>query len=252
MLDHILSKSNQLMNGCILWNNKYNYFIKNKKTYNVDKYIYKYFNNNNELSIKNKIIKTCNNPKCIQYLHFLIVLRNDISKKSVWTRLIKSTKLSSNIYNNNNCLLWNGYQLNGYGTISIDNITYRVHKVSYWIHNNYKKISDIPHNNDETKLVIRHLCNNSLCVEPSHLLLGTDYKNNYEDKIEAGTIQRGNNHYNSKINEDLAKQIKLSKFPRKNENYLTQKERALKFNVSLNTIQYNQLIVINHGHIYQI
>ena len=53
------------------------------------------------------------------------------------------------------------------------------------------------------------MCNNPLCFNPEHLKLGTQYENDYDDKIENNTLQRGNKHYNSSISEDVAQKMQL-------------------------------------------
>jgi hypothetical protein len=48
-------------------------------------------------------------------------------------------------------------------------------------------------------LVVRHLCNNSKCVNPLHLKTGTQ-KDNIRDSIESGTRAKGESHGMSKLN----------------------------------------------------
>ena len=51
-------------------------------------------------------------------------------------------------------------------------------------------------------LVVRHKCDNSICVNPSHLELGTQ-KQNVEDRYKRGRARhlRGSDHVNSKLTE---------------------------------------------------
>jgi hypothetical protein len=52
-------------------------------------------------------------------------------------------------------------------------------------------------------LVVRHLCNNTKCINLEHLELGTPYENN-EDKELDGTMSFGESHYAAKLsNKDV-------------------------------------------------
>ena len=79
--------------------------------------------------------------------------------------------------------------------------------------------------------IVRHICRNTLCVNPHHLQLGTT-KENIEDKYRDGTMSRtyGNNKYRGYqvLNEDQVREILYSK--------LTGKELAEKYNVDRSTI----------------
>lgn len=98
-------------------------------------------------------------------------------------------------------------------------------------------VTELPEKDGDVKLFVRHLCNNKLCFEPEHLVLGTQYENDYDDKILNGTLQRGETHYNSSITQEVAQAIKLSKPIKGEPGYQTQKERAKKFNVTLQIVK---------------
>lgn len=49
--------------------------------------------------------------------------------------------------------------------------------------------------------VIRHICNNKICINPDHLVQGTQAENN-RDKILAGTQPRGITHGIHKLTEE--------------------------------------------------
>lgn len=80
----------------------------------------------------------------------------------------------------------------GYGEFVFDGHTRRAHQYSY------KRL----YGNPEPGRFICHSCNNSKCVNPNHLYLG-DAQTNADDRVLAGTMPKGSNHYNSIITEDL-------------------------------------------------
>ena len=115
----------------------------------------------------------------------------------------------------------------GYGRTSIYGKHERAHRASYALFNNIF-VEDIPIENETGgRLVISHGngCQRT-CIEPTHLLLKTQAENLYEDKIRDGTLLRGEKNPISKITEDTARLVKGSK------GEVSQKERAVKFNVS--------------------
>ena len=67
------------------------------------------------------------------------------------------------------------------------------------------------------------------CVNPHHLEIGT-VEDQAKDRERDGTILRGSRHYNAKINEQTAKEIKQSKGSG------TIKERASRFGISAGTV----------------
>lgn len=200
-----------------------------KKTYYVGKYLWNYHNPDNLIDTKHIIITTCNNKLCIKIEHLEKIPRiKEIDYKQIWQRLLKKSERQTN-----GCLYWIGSISNGYGQTSIQGKPIAVHRLSCMIKMNVKELDK---KQDNVRLFVRHLCNNKLCFEQTHLELGTQYENDYEDKIENGTLQRGEKHYNSSITEKLAKKIKLSK-PKLNPNFKTVKEVAKLFNISESTIQ---------------
>lgn len=67
----------------------------------------------------------------------------------------------------------------GYGKLCVSNRRLGAHRVSYAIHK-----GDIPDGN-----VVMHLCNNPSCVNPEHLVLGTQ-KENVRQSVESGRIKK--------------------------------------------------------------
>jgi hypothetical protein len=77
------------------------------------------------------------------------------------------------------CWVWLGAPTStGYGSVSIGNVTYRAHRVSYQIH-----IGPIPDG-----LQLDHVCRNRICVRPSHLEPVTNQENAERSPI-ACTLQ---------------------------------------------------------------
>lgn len=78
---------------------------------------------------------------------------------------------------NNECYLWVGSLNNhGYGNFWADNKVVKAHRYSFYLHNGfYPK-------------VVRHSCDNPGCVNPKHLLAGTQ-EDNMKDASEKGRIR---------------------------------------------------------------
>lgn len=75
---------------------------------------------------------------------------------------------------NSGCWIWEACLFSdGYGQFGYNYKNYRAHRFSYALYN-----GPVPSN-----LIIRHTCDNPLCVNPAHLLLGT-IQDNYEDMVK--------------------------------------------------------------------
>lgn len=103
------------------------------------------------------------------------------------------------------CLMWSGVNHQGYGVISqkINGIFKRrgAHVVIFEQQN--RKL--LPGE------VVRHACNNKGCINPKHLLAGSQ-KDNIHDSIRAGTHvfpPKGENHQAAKLN--VVKVLRLRK-----------------------------------------
>lgn len=73
-----------------------------------------------------------------------------------------------------NCWIWKGaIATNGYGAFYFDKKIKRAHRVSYEIFN-----GPIPDG-----LVVDHICNNKLCVNPKHLQVLTSRENTFKDRL---------------------------------------------------------------------
>ncbi len=120
------------------------------------------------------------------------------------------------------CKQWIGATMSGlgqYGCVSFFNISTTAHRLAYQLSMRFASV--------DKALVIRHLCGNSLCVEPSHLTAG-NASQNAADKIEHGTSAHGKN---AKISIETARAIKISKGSG------TQKQRAEQFQVNVSTLR---------------
>lgn len=89
----------------------------------------------------------------------------------------------------------------GYGVFawSVDRLA---HRVSYRLH-----VGDIPEG-----MVIRHTCDNPSCVNPAHLLVGTQ-RQNMDDAIERERFAKGDGHHSAKLTEDSVREILMSERP---------------------------------------
>jgi hypothetical protein len=100
----------------------------------------------------------------------------------------------------NGCMLWNGsVGSKGYGLIVWDGKQRYAHRVSFLLHNQRL----------DNNLLIRHLCNNPLCVNPKHLAEGT-HQDNSDDKVKANRQAKGEKVGLSKLTEQQVKDILAS------------------------------------------
>lgn len=58
--------------------------------------------------------------------------------------------------------------------------------------------------------IIRHSCDNRLCCNPDHLLIGT-YKDNSRDAADRNRMSYGERHPKAKLNDDKVRQIRASR-----------------------------------------
>jgi len=91
---------------------------------------------------------------------------------------------------NNECWECSSHALNaeGYPTIARDNKCGAMYRYIY-----RTCVSEIPKG-----LVVRHICDNRKCINPSHLILGT-HEDNVADRVKRGRSATGSNNGRSKL-----------------------------------------------------
>jgi len=100
------------------------------------------------------------------------------------------------------CWPWIGSGSLGYGTIQVGGRSGKkvlAHRISWELHK-----GQIPENKDEFHgTVVRHQCNNRLCVNPTHLKLGTQ-----SDNVQDMWINKGGPRGNARLTESQIASIK--------------------------------------------
>lgn len=92
------------------------------------------------------------------------------------------------------CWNWLGSGVEGYGTIGLGGRKggkALSHRVSWEIHN-----GKIPDSEEYHGVVVRHKCNNRLCVNPNHLTLGTQ-----ADNVKDMWVNKGGPRGNARLTE---------------------------------------------------
>lgn len=100
------------------------------------------------------------------------------------------------------CWLWNGAKDKyGYGVVRINKRNYLTHKVAWMIANNQL----IPKGQ-----VIRHTCHKRNCVNPEHLITGSQL-NNIDDRVKSNRSARGEQNGRTKLTQRDIRMIKVLK-----------------------------------------
>ena len=114
----------------------------------------------------------------------------DISKCSYFKKV--KHKFLSAINKTDYCWIYTkSKNRNGYGQFYIHGKNYETHKIAYMLLK-----GPIPHGK-----IVRHICDNPICVNPEHLILGTHYDNSID------SVKR-NRQGCQKLNEEAVKVIK--------------------------------------------
>jgi hypothetical protein len=130
----------------------------------------------------------------------------------------------SKVNKTDTCWLWTaGCSGNGYGVFTIKSKNVSAHRYSYELH--YGEILE--------GLVVRHTCDVRNCVNPNHLLTGTQ-QDNITDMIEKGRRQSsiGIKNNSAKLSEDDVIEIRIFR-----EFGFTQKQLGEMYGVIRETIK---------------
>lgn len=100
----------------------------------------------------------------------------------------------------NGCWIWGGNKMcHGYGRLDTGKQVLYAHRISYMIH----------HGDISKGLVVRHKCDNRICVNPAHLEIGT-HGDNAKDREERHLDYhiRGENKPQAKLKQIQVNQIR--------------------------------------------
>ncbi len=122
------------------------------------------------------------------------------------------------------CWIWLGAKSrSGYGTIKVKGLTLSVHRLLYSLFNEPTVLA--------RDLFVCHKCDNRLCVNPSHLFLGTAAEN-VADRNAKGRTAQGALHGNARLTQAQVEKIRCDY----NVGGYTQKQLAGLYGVSVSTI----------------
>lgn len=125
----------------------------------------------------------------------------DLSPKKVtkfWARVARGAHTE--------CWPWMGHRCaSGYGRVTLDYVDYKAHRVA-WMLTFERAIPD--------GLMVMHRCDNRMCVNPSHLALGTAKDNMLDAKLR-GRLSSvgappGMRHGHAKLTDDDVRRIRTS------------------------------------------
>mgnify|MGYP001561025647 CR=1 FL=1 len=154
--------------------------------------------------IEKCIIDQCNNPSRKLKMcnsHYQLKLSGRTHKK--FERTPNGTSIEERLKNKskynpeNACIEWISTMFNnGYGQITINRVKKSAHVASWEFHN--KKSAN--------GYFIMHKCDNKKCINPEHLMLGTNSLNQ-KDKILKNRQAKGTDFPSAKLNDDKVREI---------------------------------------------
>jgi len=160
----LLQRIEKQGNGCWIWNGSrtcgYGSLSLSNKTYYAHRLAYELWVG--PIPKGHWVLHRCRNPMCINPQHLY-------TNENLEARLLRRIEKQED-----GCWLWQGTTKKGYGRLEISGHLHGAHRVAYelWI-------EPIPKG-----LQILHLCGNSLCCNPAHLVAGTASENARHLKFE--------------------------------------------------------------------
>ncbi len=127
-------------------------------------------------------------------------LRRSLEER-FWEKVDKSGPIHPYKFELGHCWIWiRGCDSSGYGQIREDSPSkkqLKAHRVSYEIHKGLIPVG----------LKIRHTCDSPSCVNPAHLLCGTEQENS-DDMVGRGRQSKGEKQHLAKLTEEKVAEIR--------------------------------------------
>lgn len=138
---------------------------------------------------------------------------------------------------NKPCTVWTGTERpNGYGQLTRNRKQYMPHRVAYAEANGL----DV----DTMGGVVMHSCDNRMCIEPSHLSLGTQ-QDNMDDKVAKGRQAKGSGHGMAKLTSEKVESIRARyQKPQKGNRYGNGRAICAEFDITPSMLSH---IILRHN-----